>query len=273
MSKAEFLTDEFSLPVDNIDKTLYYYALTLTYENTNQLVEYKLPEDFSFVFYKKGDIKDWVNIHISSKEFSNYKKGIEYFHSFFDSFKEELGKRCLFVVDNKTKEKIATAIISKLTKDEYGYEAAVDFVAIKKEYQGRNLSKSLISRIIKLANELGYNKIILHTQTHTWLVVKICLDMGFEPLILNNDYRGWQIIKTITNHEKLNFVNSISVDKIYSKTARRIYKKLKSMYDTDFNYTIWYKNNLNLVYVLEKEEHIFKYYKGFDDVYLEELKE
>ena len=245
----------------------------MKYEDTSKYKKYKLPDGFSYCFYKEGDINDWVKIHISSKEFSNIKKSFQYFHDFFGSFEDELNKRCIFIVDNETQEKVASATISKLEKEEYGCKATIDFVAIKKEYQGKHLSKPLLSRVIELSKELGYEKVLLCTQTHTWLAVKIYLDMGFIPNITKDSYAGWQIINTIINHEKLSFVDKIDIDRIYSKTAILIYNKLRKIYDSDFNYTIWYKNGLNRVYVLEnKNEHIYKYYKGFDDIYLEEIK-
>ena len=266
--------EEFKIiPKENIDKTLYYHELLLTYDNTSKYEDYKLPSNFSYTFYEDGDVKDWIDIHISSKEFSNYEKALQYFHDFFDYFKDELNRRCIFIKDNITGLKVATATVSKLKKDEYGYEAAIDFVAVRKEYQGRHLSKPLISRIIKLSKDLGYDKVILHTQTHTWLAVKIYLDMGFNPFMMEKNYTGWQIIKTITQHQKLSFLNNLSYDKLYSKTAKKIYNKLKQIYNGDFNYTIWYKDGLNMVYVLQNnKEHIFKYYSGFEDVYLEKIK-
>lgn len=87
-------------------------------------------------------------------------------------------KECFFVV-NDNGEKVATATISLLSKKEFGYEAVVDWFAIKTQYQGYHLSKPMINKFIKLANELGHKKLLLHTQTHTWLAAKLYLDLGF----------------------------------------------------------------------------------------------
>ena len=43
-----------------------------------------------------------------------------------------------------------------------------------------------------MAKELGYQKILLHTQTNTWLAAKIYLDCGFEPFNIQ-DNKGWDI--------------------------------------------------------------------------------
>ena len=206
-----------------LEKKLEYHELVMTYDNLDNIKEYKLPEGYHFEFYKNGDIDDWINIHLSTGEFCNLKKSYQYFHDFYDYFIDELPKRCIFIVDDKTGEKVGTATISKLEKDEYGYGEVVDWVAIKKEYQGKGLSKPLLSRFLLLARELGNNKILLHTQTHTWLAAKLYLDLGFEPFNINEDIKGWEMLYTLTNHPKLKGLSRIDESK---------------MYDNDFVYLI-----------------------------------
>lgn len=91
------------------------------------------------------------------------------FHDSYDTFIQELNKRCIFIVDDKTNEKVGTATISLLSKEYFGYNSAVDWVAIKKDYQGKGLARPLITKILEIANELEHKGIILHTQTTTWL--------------------------------------------------------------------------------------------------------
>ena len=168
-----------------LDNKIKYYELLMKYDNTSIFKKYELPNEFHFEYYKPGDEQEWVDIHIESGEFTSIKQGLEWFHMFYDSFIEELNKRCIFIVDNITNEKIGTATVSLLKEKEYGYDAAIDWVAIKKQYQGRKLSKPLIAKYIEIARKLGHKKIILHTQTTTWLAAKIYLDYGFE--ILNSE--------------------------------------------------------------------------------------
>ena len=232
-----------------IEKTLEYHELLMALDDTNKYGSYELPEGFSYEFYSEGDIIDWVNIHISSGEFMKESYGIKVFHDFYDSFINELYKRCFFVVNDKG-EKIGTATISKLEKSEYGYEAVVDWFAIKKEYQGYHLSKPMINRFIKLANDLNYDKILLHTQTHTWLAAKLYLDLGFEPLKVNEDIKGWEILKTITNHHKLENINTIPKEDMYFDIALKVVNELDKIYGKDnYEYSIWHKNGKNDVEV------------------------
>lgn len=257
--------------MQSIEKTLKYFELLMSYEDTSVFLNYDLPNGYHYEFYKNGDEYDWVNIHISSGEFTNFDRGLHYFHQFYDSFINDLHRRCIFIV-NENGEKVGTATISLLNNIENGYDAAVDWVAIKKEYQGHGLSKPLISRFIQLANELGHNKLILHTQTHTWLAAKLYLDLGFSPYKVKENYEGWQILKTITNHPKLDFISPIPIKDIYWDTAILIFKKLKNMHGNNFNYEIWYKDGKNDVYVYDfKNYYEYKYFIKEDGIALEKV--
>ncbi len=72
-------------------------------------------------------------------------------------------------------------------------------MAVKREYQGKGLSKPLITYVLKVMKKLGYTHAIIPTQTNTWLACKIYLDLGFLPIKKNleNSYEGWKIIKAL----------------------------------------------------------------------------
>lgn len=255
-----------------LDNTIRYYELLMKYDDTSNYKEYDLPEGFHYEYFKPGDEEEWVNIHIESGEFTSYEKGLKHFHDFYDYFIDELPKRCIFIVDSKTNEKVATATISLLETPEYGYRAAVDWVAIKRSYQGRKLAKPLITKFMEMANKLGHKEIILHTQTTTWLAAKLYLDYGFD--ILNEEEKeGWSILKTITSHEKLE--NYRPSDNIYDQRNIEIEKQLKEIFQTDnFNYSVWYKNGLHNVYVyVDNTPYEFEYFIEGNILRLEEVKD
>lgn len=257
--------------MDSIEKTLKYYELLMVYKDTSKFINYPLPENYHYEFYKKGDELDWVNIHISSGEFTSIEKGLETFHQFYDSFLKELSNRCIFIVNDQN-EKIGTATISLLEETEDEYEAAVDWVAIKKEDQGKHLSKPLISRFIQLSHELGHKKLILHTQTHTWLAAKLYLDLGFVPYKPEENKEGWEILKTLTSHPMLKNFSNLLPEKMYSETALLIYNKLKEIHERKFNYEIWHKNGRNDVYVNDSINYYeYKYKIVKDKIVLEEI--
>lgn len=233
----------------SLDNKIKYYELLMFYSNTSNYKEHKLPSGFHWEYYKPGDEEEWVQIHISSGEFTSIEEGLKHFHDFYDYFIHELNKRCIFIVDDKTNEKIGTVTISLLEKPEFGYEAAVDWLAIKRDYQGKHLSKPLISKTVELAKKLGHSSIILHTQTTTWLAAKLYLDYGFE--ILNKeDEDGWNILKTIVDHPKLKSFNALPIQKIYDSRNVEIENQLNKIFGIDnFNYSVWYKNGLHNIYV------------------------
>ena len=98
----------------SIDNKIKYYELVMNYDNTCNYKKYQLPQEFHFEFFKPGDEFEWIDIHIKSGEFTSIERGLEYFHTFYDNFLNELNKRCVIIVDNKTNEKIGTATVSIL---------------------------------------------------------------------------------------------------------------------------------------------------------------
>lgn len=238
--------------MNNIEKTLEYHELIMTMD-LNNINSYELPNGFSFRFWDSDNcIHDWVNIHIESGEFNSIQGAHNTFHQFYDNFYNELNKRCFFI-ENINGEKVATATISPA--NEFGYKCVIDWFAISPRAQGLRLSKPLLSKTLSIAKNLGYDKILLHTQTHTWLAAKIYLDFGFEPFNIE-DKKGWEILKTITNHPKLKNFNTLKNKEIYDELILKIKKQLDKLHK-DYNYSVWYINNRNDVYVKEQD----KYYK------------
>lgn len=252
-----------------IDNTIKYYELLMYYSDTSNYTNYELPEGYHYEYYKDGDENNWVNIVLSSGIITSEIKAHEYFHTFFNPFMDELNKRCIFIVNGNSNEKVATVTVSLLPKEEYGYKAAIDWFAIKKEYQGEKLSRPLITKFINLANELGHNKIILHTQTTTWLAAKLYLDAGFKPL--NVDDIGWKILKRLTNHSVLKDIEPANDMEMYDKRNIAIEKQLNEIYGIDnFNYSVWYKDGLHNVYVYSNgNSDEYLYYEENDKIRLE----
>lgn len=259
--------------MESLEKTLEYHELLMTYDDTSKYGSDALPIDFHYEFFTPGDEETWSLIHIRSGEFMSMEEGLNNFHEYYDSFYEELPNRLFFIV-NDNGEKVGTATISKLQEKEYGYDAVVDWVAIKKSYQGYKLSKPMINKFIKLAHELGHNKILLHTQTHTWLAAKLYLDLGFERFNIYDDIKGWQILKTITNHPKLDDISAIEEKDMYFDVALKTKKILDDKFGNNYEYSIWHNNGRNDVEVNYQDKlYKFKYYEINNNFILEEQNE
>lgn len=241
--------------MEALESRLEYYELLMTLNNLNDINEYKLPEGYSFSFWQDSkDLENWIQIHINSGEFTYKQKAKEIFDIFYSPFLKELNKRCFFIVENKTNKKIATATISPT--QEHGYHCVVDWLAIDKKYWGNKLGKPLITKTLQLAKDLGYDKILLHTQTHTWLAAKMYLDFGFEPFNIE-EFKGWQILKTITNHPKLEKFSTISENEMYFDDALNIVNELNKLHK-NYSYEILHKNGKHEVWVRENN-FVYKY--------------
>ncbi|MGN0553436.1 MAG: GNAT family N-acetyltransferase [Oscillospiraceae bacterium] len=194
------------LPVfDNHDNRIKYYELLLKRDDLDALPEYKLPEGYRFTFYKSGDRDDWIEIEKSAKEFETYEQGLESWNRFYEGKDDELTSRMVFI-ENENGEKVATA---SAYYDIYGRDKSgagwLHWVAVKRDYQGKGLSKPLIGFVLNVMKSLGYTHAKIPTQTTTWLACKIYLDFGFVPIPQNaiNSRDGWRIIKTLTGHNAL----------------------------------------------------------------------
>lgn len=202
---------------DNHDSRIKYYDLLLE-KDLDVIKDYDLPKDYHFEFYKYGDRDEWIEIEKSAKEFINYDEGFRAWNRYYSGRENELLSRMVFVV-NARGEKVATAtaFYDISDKDQSG-SGWLHWVAVKREYQGKGLSKPLISHTLKIMASLGYTHAKIHTQTTTWLAVKIYLDFDFRPVSENavSSFMGWCIIKALTNHEALADFESVSEEEIIS---------------------------------------------------------
>ena len=205
---------------DNHDKRIKYYELLLEKQDLDDILSYKLLEEYRFVFYQCGDRDIWIDIEMSAKEFQSYEEGLKAWNKYYAGKDDELVKRMVFI-ENKAGEKVATATAFY---DIYGRDKSgagwLHWVVVRREYQGKGLSKPLISHVLSVMKNLGYMGAKVPTQTTTWLACKIYLDFGFVPVKENaiNSKDGWRIIKTLTGHDALEAFEMISLEEIITKS-------------------------------------------------------
>ena len=189
---------------DNHDARICYYELLLEGDIT-EVPQYALPKGYRFVSYTDGDRDAWIDIEMSAKEFVSYEQGLGGWNRYYAAKPDELPKR-MFFIETDEGEKIATATAFY---DIYGRDTSNDgwlhWVAVKREYQGKGLSKPLITYVLRAMNQLGYVHAKIPTQTNTWLACKVYMDLGFRPVEKNlkHNYEGWKIIKALTGHDTL----------------------------------------------------------------------
>ncbi|KAK8839953.1 hypothetical protein M9Y10_031668 [Tritrichomonas musculus] len=205
---------------DNHDCRIKYYQLLLE-RDLNNIDHFPLPEGYRFVYYEEGDKEHWIEIEKSAKEFTSYEQGISAWDKFFSGKEELLSSRMIFIEDKQNRKVgTATAYYDITGRDKSG-DGWLHWVSIHRDYQGKKLSKPLISHTLEIMKQLGYTHAKIPTQTTTWLAVKIYLDFGFRPIPKNavNSRDGWRIIKTLTNHPALSEFDAASYDEITNETG------------------------------------------------------
>lgn len=190
--------------LDNHDSRIKYYELMLRGEITD-MPEIPLPVGYHYEMYRPGDRDAWIEIEKSAKEFSSYEQGLDAWKRYYEGRDHELINRMVFVV-NEAGEKVATATAFYDIRgiDQSG-DGWLHWVAVKRDFQGRGISKPMISHVIQIMKAQGQVYAKVPTQTTTWLAVKVYLDLGFRPIEKNliNSRDGWRIVKRLTNHPAL----------------------------------------------------------------------
>lgn len=190
---------------DNHDERIKYYELMLERKTLSDIPEFSLPEGYRFAFYKSGDRDAWIDIEKSAKEFKSYEAGLKSWNEYFGGKDGELARRMVFI-ETESGEKVATATayydIHGRDKSGAGW---LHWVSVRREFQGKGLSKPLIARTLEVMRSLGYSHAKIPTQTTSWVACKVYLDFGFTPIPQNAEHNrdGWRIVKALTNHPAL----------------------------------------------------------------------
>ncbi len=213
--------------MQSLDNTIEYHHLLLKIDLKN-LPKYDLPKGYSFAFYQDGDEKYWKEIEVSSQDCFDEEEAQHAWNEYYQSHKNELYNRLIFVINNQTKEKVATATSYYNTWTNDRKEAYLHWVAVKKEYQGKKLSKPLISFAFQQLILLGYQQAFISTQTTSWLAAKIYLDFQAYPFDLEKELRGFQVLKAIIGkHPMLNKIDAAPCyyDSLKVKIKTLLYQK------------------------------------------------
>ena len=203
--------------IENHDSRIPYYELILEKDASEPIYEYPLPDGFRYVLFQPGDETEWIEIELSAKEFEKYVHGRKAFHRYFGGYEKELCSRMVFVV-SPDGEKVATATAWRdIRCPEVTSKGVLSWVAVKQQWQNFRLSKPLITHVMKLMQTLGAERLVVPTQTTTWVACRVYLDLGFHPVLANleKNRKGWMIIKRLTEHPALSEVESASLGDVF----------------------------------------------------------
>lgn len=189
---------------DNHDPRLPYYELVLE-RDLEDLPDIPLPEEYRLQTYAPGDRDAWIRIELSAKEFSTYAEGEQGWSRYYEGREQELPGRMYFAVSAQGEKAATATAYYDIRRDDDGVNGMLHWVAVRREDQGRGLSKPLIACVLRRMKALGYRRAVVPTQTTTWLACKVYLDLGFHPIPRNAERSraGWEIVRTLTHHPAL----------------------------------------------------------------------
>jgi len=163
--------------------------------------QYSLPHEFSIRKFEKGDESNWARIETSAGEFKNEKAALERFNKEFGPYIDEMGRRCIFI-ENKNGEAIGTTTAGYGNLSGYGEIAGrIHWVGIIPEYQGKKLSKPLLSAAMHILAD-HHSKAYLTSQTTSYQAINMYLNYGFEPFNTGPDcYEAWTLLEKTLNRK------------------------------------------------------------------------
>ncbi|MGM0240585.1 GNAT family N-acetyltransferase [Enterococcus sp. AZ103] len=173
-----------------LDKSIPYADFWMVLPAEKTILEFPLKKDFSLKFYQKGDEKGWCEIETSVLEFDQPETAMTYFEKTFLPYPSELNRRMLFV-ENAKGEKIATCTGWMKTLNDGRTVPQFHWLAVKPEYSGQGLAKTLVSQICQVLRKIYPDQAIyLHSQTWSKPAVFLYRKFGFE--IMPTDLNGNQ---------------------------------------------------------------------------------
>ena len=117
-------------------------------------------------------------------------------------------------------EKVATAsaYFDVIHGDPSG-SAWLHWVAVRRDRQGRGLSKPLVAKALEVMARRGDTHVKVPTQTTSWVAVKVYLDLGFRPIPQNavNSREGWRIVRALTGHPALGEFPPAAMEEILAR--------------------------------------------------------
>ncbi len=143
-----------------------------------------LSSEFSVRTCRAEELSIWKEMPFDNEEDANQFQNFmdEYFQTTYGGKEKEFFNKTFFVVD-KFDTPIATGLIWK----SYGEFNTVQWLKVKKEYEGKGIGRALLTILLKDLDKGDY-PIYLHTQPGSFRAIKLYSDFGF--CLLTNEYIG-----------------------------------------------------------------------------------
>jgi ribosomal protein S18 acetylase RimI-like enzyme len=178
-----------------------YIPLDMVRDHMDHIPAFSCPSDYAIRTFVRGDERLWARIESLAGEFPNQEQALQHFEKEFGPFLSDMEDRC-FILEDRHGEAIgtATAWYGQFEGEERG---RVHWVGIIPSYQGRKLSKPLLSAVMaRLARD--HQKVYLDTQTTSYPAVNLYLSFGFVPYLVNeSSQEGWLLMEQVLKRKIL----------------------------------------------------------------------
>lgn len=176
--------------------------LKMLRNNLDNIPQFDLPYGYAIRMFKEGDELNWAKIETAAEEFQSIDEALERFDREFGINIEEMKFRCLFI-ENEKGEAVGTTTAWFGDLDSNRQQLGrIHFVAIKPAYQGKKLSKPLLSAALNKMVELGHEQVYLTTQTTSYPAINMYLNYGFVPYDIDGkDQRGWLMMADVLDRK------------------------------------------------------------------------
>lgn len=177
--------------------------LKMVRKNLKNIPTFSLPPGFRMRQFEEGDEHHWARIETSVNEFENEEAALEHFDKEFGSYRDDMTKRCMFIENsNGAPIGTTTAWYGELTGNGE-VSGRIHWVGIDPAYQGKKLSKPLLSAAMNILAH-HHSEAYLTSQTTSYQAVNMYLNYGFEPFITDPSCdEAWVLLEGILNRKIL----------------------------------------------------------------------
>ncbi|MDG0794835.1 GNAT family N-acetyltransferase [Cohnella ginsengisoli] len=162
-----------------LDRSVPYFNVIMKRRPGRPIPECPLPAGYALTRFSPGSESRWAEIEASVGEFERAEEAIRYFRQTYMPMPDELGKRLLFV-ENERGEAVGT-IMCWWDCTAGRRDPSIHWFAVKREHQGKGLGKALVAACLREMIRLeGDRDMYLHTQTWSYKAVRLYNRFGFE---------------------------------------------------------------------------------------------
>lgn len=161
-------------------------------ESLDGVALHRPPPGYALRWYRPGDERKWVEIQRQAERYVRASEDL--FRKEFGGDAETLGRRQAFLLDARA---TAVATATAWFDDDYHGRryGRLHWVAVVPDFQGRGLSKPLLSAVLRRMRKLGHDRAYLRTATARIPAINLYAAFGFVPAIRSRqDYERWQAV-------------------------------------------------------------------------------